>query len=451
MSEPIAPVLQRLLVAFALALSLIGAKTAPAVAQEARPPLRITITEGVSEPVPIAIPPFIAEGPGAQRLAEDIPGVIGADLAGSGLFRVLPPEAHLARITSFDARVSYDDWRAINAQGLVTGAVSVSGDRVTVKFRLYDVFAGQPMGEGVRFSASRRQWRRIAHKIADAVFGRITGEKGYFDSRIAFVAEAGPKGRRIKRIAIMDQDGANLRYLTDGRALVLSPHLSADGRRIVYTSYVGGAPRAAMLDVATGRSRILVPGETMSFAPRLSPDGRSVVYSAIVGGNVDLYRLDLATGTRTRLTRSPGIDTEASFSPDGRRIVFVSDRSGSPQLYVMPAAGGEAQRISFGPGRYGSPAWSPRGDRIAFTRQGRGRFHIGIMRPDGSDEKLLTTSFLDEGPSWAPNGRVIVFFREPPGEAGTPALFTVNVNGRNLRRLPTPGPASDPSWSGLLP
>ncbi len=451
MSEVITPVIKRLSVILALVLGLAGAGIAVVDAQEARPPLRITITEGVSQPVPIAIPLFIAEGPGAGRLAEDIPRVIGADLERSGLFRVLPPEAHLARITSFDARVSYDDWRAINAQGLVTGAVSVSGDRVTVKFRLHDIFAGQPMGEGMRFSARRGQWRRIAHKIADSVFERITGEKGYFDSRIAFVAEAGPKGRRIKRIAIMDQDGAGLRYLTDGRALVLSPHLSSDGKRIVYTSYAGGAPRAAMIDLATARSRLLAPGATMSFAPRLSPDGRTVIYSAIVAGNVDLYKLDLASGARTRLTRSPGIDTEASFSPDGRRIVFVSDRSGSPQLYVMPGEGGEAQRISFGPGRYGSPAWSPRGDRIAFTRQSRGRFHIGIMRPDGSDERLLTTSFLDEGPSWAPNGRVIVFFREPPGEAGTPALFTVNINGRNLRRLPTPGPASDPSWSGLLP
>ncbi|HHL20018.1 MAG TPA: Tol-Pal system protein TolB [Aliiroseovarius sp.] len=414
-------------------------------------PLRIEITEGVIEPLPFAVPDFQPENARAADMARQIARVVAADLAGTGLFREVPASAYISTITSFSSPVQFADWKAINAQALITGAVSRgSGGKLTVKFRLYDVFSQGQLGEGLQFAGSEASWRRIAHKVADAVYSRITGEAGYFDSRVVFVSESGPKNARLKRLAIMDYDGANLQYLTDSRSLVLAPRFSPTGDRVIYTSYETGFPKIYMLDVATvGRAALPTPQGNMSFAPRFSPDGRSVVFSLEQGGNTDIYRMNIDGGNPQRLTRAPSIETGPSFSPDGRQIVFSSDRSGSPQLYVMPAEGGEAKRISFGPGRYNTPVWSPRGDLIAFTKQNAGRFHIGVMRTDGTEERLLTASFLDEGPTWSPNGRVIMFTRVSQGAQGDSALYIVDITGRNLRRVATPGPASDPSWSPL--
>jgi TolB protein len=436
-----------------LALSLLAAAVPAALAQEARGPLRIEITEGVIEPLPFAAPVFVSETPGAETYARDITRVVVDDLTSTGLFRPIPESAFISRITSFDSPVQYADWKAINAQALITGSVAIAGDgRLVIRFRLHDVFAEAPLGEGLQFVAPPAIWRRIAHKVADAVYSRITGEAPYFDSRVVFVAESGPKDARIKRLAVMDQDGANLEFLTDGSALVIAPRFSPDGSRVLYTSYQTGFPQIYLLDLATGQRRALSdqPG-TITFAPRFSPDGRTVVYSMSSGGNTDIYAMDIATGTIRRLTETPSIETAPSFSPDGRSIVFESDRSGTQQIYIMPAAGGEARRISFGKGRYGTPVWSPRGDLIAFTKQNEGRFHIGVMRTDGSEERLLTASFLDEGPTWSPNGRVIMFTRQTRGAAGAPALYTVDITGRNLRRVPIDTAASDPSWGPLRP
>ncbi len=431
----------------AAALLALGA-VAPATAQDG--PLRIDITEGVIEPVPVALPQFLAEGAGAQELADRITGLVAEDLTGTGLFRRIPREAFISSVTSFSSPVQYADWKAINAQALVTGAVSVEGGRVVVKFRLYDVFAGTELGEGMQFAAPEDGWRRLAHKVADQVYSRITGEAGYFDSRVVFVSESGPKDQRSKRIAIMDYDGANVQYLTPSGSIVLAPRFSPDGNRVIYTSYETGNPRIHVLNVGDVQSRVL-PSQsgTMSFAPRFTPNGQGLLYSATTGANTDIYRMDIASGATSALTSGPAIETAPSFSPDGSKIVFESDRSGSQQLYVMPAGGGEPQRISFGPGRYGTPVWSPRGDLIAFTKQNGGRFHIGVMRTDGSEERLLTASFLDESPTWAPNGRVLMFARETQGAAGTSALYSVDISGRNLKRVPTPDGASDPSWGPL--
>ncbi len=435
-------------------LTLLAALTfwaMPATAQENSGPLRLEITEGVIEPMPFAVPDLVAESAQARDLATRIARVIAADLSGTGLFREIPAEAHIGRITSFDSPVQFADWRAINAQALVTGAVNLDGaGRVVVKFRIHDVFAGQELGRGQQLVGEPDGWRRIAHKVADQVYSRITGEGGYFDSRVVFVSESGPKGERAKRLAIMDYDGANLRYLTDASTIVLAPRFSPTGDRVLYTSYETGFPRIYLLDVAdVGRRALPTLDGTMSFAPRFSPDGRTVLYSLTQGGNTDLYTMDIASGASVRLTNAPSIETAPSYSPDGSRIVFESDRSGSPQLYIMEASGGEAQRVSFGRGRYGTPVWSPRGDLVAFTKQAEGRFHIGVMRTDGSEERLLTASFLDEGPTWAPNGRVIMFTRETRGEQGEARLYTVDITGRNLRQVPTNGGASDPSWGPL--
>ncbi|PWJ22518.1 TolB protein [Jannaschia seohaensis] len=423
---------------------------APSAAQDG--PLRITITDGVIEPLPFAVPTFVARNAAAQDIAQDITRVIAADLSNTGLFREIPQDAHIARVSSFDSTVQWSDWKAINAQALITGSVLVEGDgRIVVQFRLFDVFSEAQLGDGLQFVGTSDGWRRMAHKVADAAYSRITGEGPYFDSRVVFVSETGPKNARQKRLAIMDYDGANVQYLTSSDSIVLAPRFSPDGRRIIYTGYESGFPRVTVLDVATLQRRTLGDLNTnMSFAPRFSPDGSRAVYSAEVAGNTDLYLLDLNTGASTRLTSAPSIETAPSFSPDGSRIVFESDRSGAPQLYIMSAGGGEGNRISFGEGRYGTPVWSPRGDQIAFTKQNAGRFHIGVMRIDGSEERLLTGAFLDEGPTWAPNGRVVMFTRESPGAQGAPALYTVDVTGRNLQRAATPAAASDPNWGPLL-
>lgn len=441
--------LRKFLMTSAMALAALGI-AAPVVAQDG--PLRIEITDGVVEPMPFAIARFHDEG-GAGDYLNQVQSLIAADLTGTGLFREIPASAHIARPESFDAPVSYEDWKAINAQALITGAVRVEGGKVVVKFRLFDVFAGQPLGDGMQFDASTGNWRRAAHKAADQVYARLTGEGPYFDSRVAFVQERGPKDNRLKRIGIMDYDGANVKYLTDDSALVLKPRFSPDGFKILYTSYATGFPQAMVLDVNTLSSRALSAAQqgTMSFSPRFSPDGRWIVYSLEKNGNTDIYQMDAASGAQRPLTNAPSIETSPSYSPDGSQIVFESDRSGTPQLYIMGANGGEPRRISFGEGRYGTPVWSPRGDMIAFTRQVGAKFHIGVMRTDGSEEKMLTESFLDEGPTWAPNGRVVMFTRVTPGGNGEPRLHSVDITGRNMRPVKVNGAASDPDWGPLLP
>jgi len=438
------------LIAAALAVS-VSLPTA-AWAQQASPgPLRIEITEGVVEPVTIALPTFVPETPEAAQIASDMRAVVAADLAGSGLFREIPQSAHIARISDFNAGVAYSDWSAINAQGLVTGSVATTADgRLVVKFRLHDVFSQTELGDGQQFVGALGDWRRMAHKVSDQVYTRLTGEKGYFDSKIAFVSETGPKDARRKRIAVMDQDGANVQYLTDDSAIVFSPRWSPDNSKIVYTSLEGGTPRVIILDTRTLQKQPLgLQGFTS--APRFSSDGQQIVFAAGEGGSSDIFILDLASGATRQLTDTAAIETEPGFSPDGSQIVFESDRAGSQQIYVMPSSGGEAKRISFADGRYGTPVWSPRGDLIAFTKINNGTFYIGVMATDGARERDLASGFLVEGPSWSPNGRVVTYFKETAGEAGAPGLFTVDITGLTNRQIRTPSFASDPSWSGLLP
>ncbi|PIE09832.1 MAG: Tol-Pal system beta propeller repeat protein TolB [Rhodobacterales bacterium] len=413
-------------------------------------PLELELSQGVFEPLPIAIPAFEAETADAGNAAFDIARLVARDLTGTGLFREIGQDAYLSDPGGFTTPVNFGDWRTLNARAIVKGAVAVQGGQLVVKFRVYDVVTGAELGEGQQLVSPVNGWRRVAHKVADAAYSRVIGEGPYFDSRVVFVEETGPKDDRRKRLAIMDYDGANRSYLTDSGAIVLAPRFSPAGDRILYTSYRSGFPRIMVMDVASVSTQEILtqPGE-MAFSPRFSRDGSAVIYSLANGGNTDIWRTDLASGTHTRLTDSPAIDTAPSFAPDGNQIVFESDRSGTQQLYVMSAAGGEARRISFGEGRYGTPVWSPRGDLIAFTKQHAGRFHIGVMRTDGSEERLLTASRLDEGPSWAPNGRVIMFTRETEGAGGTASLMSVDITGRNLRPVPIDGAGSDPSWGPL--
>jgi len=411
--------------------------------------LRVDITSGVVQPVPIAVSPFSGDSPAAQERGAAIAQVISSDLAGSGLFEVIDRRAYIQTPEELRGQPRFADWRQINAQALVTGNVQAPpGGLLGVEFRLWDVFAGAQM-RGLQFDAPEAQWRRIAHKIADVIYERLTGEPGYFDTRITYIAETGAAARRNKRVALMDADGSANRYLTDGSFLALTPRFSPDGRRIAYMAFRQGPPRIYVQDIDTGRGSLLGDFAGMTFAPRFAPDGRSLLLTLAQNGNSDLYMWDIATRRASRLTNDAAIDTSPSFAPDGSRIVFNSDRGGRPQLYVMNRNGGAAARISFGEGRYGSPAWSPRGDLIAFMVIKGGKFSIGVMRPDGSDERLLTRSNLDESPTWAPNGRVIMFSRQ--SGSGRRRLFTIDVSGYNEREVSTPTDASDPDWSPTLP
>lgn len=417
----------------------------------AKAEIRIDMTQGVTEPLPIAISPFHPTTTTNADLATKIPEVIAEDLASSGLFKPISRSAYVQTPQSInDEGVRFGEWRAINAQAMVTGVITQTEDgRTRVEFRLWDVFSEKQL-TGMAYMTGQDNWRRIAHIIADEIYKRLTGEQGYFDSRIVYVSESGSTMNRVKRLAIMDQDGANHRYLTDGGSLVLTPRFSPASQQIAYMSYERGAPRVYLYDINTGRHEVLGNFPGMTFAPRFSPDGGKVVMSLAQGGNTDIYVMDLASRQPKKITTDPGIDTAPSYSPDGRQIVFESDRGGTQQLYVMDAGGGSAKRVTFGKGRYANPVWSPRGDLIAFTRMFQGQFYIGVIRPDGSGERLLSTAYHVEGPSWAPNGRVLTFFKEQgKGASKQASVFTIDITGYNERKLPTPQGGSDPAWSPL--
>ncbi len=449
-------------------VSAVIALPAPAQTPDARviPPtvtvpaqdrgLSVDVTDESAQDLTIIIPPMptaqavqTAAG-NTQALGQQISDVIAADLRNSGLFKPLGPTGVRAIPYGEVSAPDFAYWRGATAQALVQGFVRANGDgNLTVGCYLYDIALGTELTRQ-GFVVRPSEWRRAAHKCADTVYTRLTGEGPYFDSRVVYISETGPKAHRIKRLAIMDQDGANHRFLTNGQSIVLTPRLSPDDRRIAYMSYQNDRPTLYVYDLSNGTQRALVTDVSMAFAPRFSPDGRWILFTMSVAGNADVYRIAATGGAPQRLTSAPGIDTGGSFSPDGSRIVFESDRSGSQQLYVMNADGSQQQRISFGGGRYATPVWSPRGDLIAFTRMGGG-FRIGVMNPGGGGERLLTDSWGDEGPTWSPNGRVLMFFRGAQGASGKADVWAVDLTGATSRRIPTPLDGSDPAWGPLRP
>ncbi len=437
------------------------------VALPARAELRIDITRGTVEPVPIAVTDFLSgeqvekQGAGNSEtiqkeleLGRQIAAVIKANLERSGLFKPTDPKAFIEVEKSIGALPKFANWRVIGSQALTQGQIRIDGgNRLRVEFRLWDVVAEEHM-VGQVYSTVVSNWRRIAHIVADAIYMRFTGETGYFDTRIVYIAETGRQDRRVKRLAIMDQDGENHHFLTNGEDLVLTPRFSPSQQEITYMSYFGGVPRVYLFNIDTGRQEVLGDFPGMTFAPRFSPDGNKVIMSMARDGNTELFTMDLRTREVRRLTNHSAIDTGPYYSPDGKRIVFESDRSGTQQLYVMNADGRGVKRISFGRGRYATPVWSPRGDLIAFTKIQGGKFFIGVMKNDGTGERLLTDGFLVESPTWAPNGRVIMFFRETPGTKDgrkQSRLYSIDLTGFNEREVVTPMDASDPAWSPLIP
>jgi len=440
--------------AFLLLVVLLAAVGFVVPDRPARAELNVDITQGFVEPLPVAIAAFLADTANEAKIGKDIAGVISSDLERTGLFKPIDRGAFIQDAASLRKGPRFADWRLINAQALIHGSAERQPDgRLRVEFRLWDVFAEQQM-TGLAYFTTPSNWRRVAHIIADVIYKRLTGEDGYFDTRIVYVAESGPQNRRVKRLGIMDQDGENHRFLTAGDELVLTPRFSPTTQEITYLSYRGDVPRVYLFNLNTGQQEVLGDFPGMTFAPRFSPDGNKVIMSLAEDGNSDVYTMDLRTRRVSRLTNHPAIDTSASYSPDGRQIAFNSDRGGAQQLYVMDADGGDVRRISFNQGRYATPVWSPRGDLIAFTRMANGEFYIGVMRPDGSGERMLTKGFLVESPTWAPNGRVLSFFRQTPADSRgrlTSKVYTIDLTGFNEREVITPIDASDPAWSPLIP
>ena len=436
--------------AFGFALVAVGLMSAPASAQ-----VQIDINHPNREPMPIAVTDLVGASAQESQSGHDIASVVSADLERSGLFKPINPKAFIQTPESLQVQPRFADWKAINAQALVSGKVELTQEgKVRAEFRLWDVY-GEQMLVGYVYSLPQKDWRRIAHTIADAVYKRLTGEDGYFDTQIVYVAESGPQTKRIKRLAIMDQDSENHIFLTTGVDLVLTPRFSPNRREITYMSYYRDVPRVYVYDLDTGRREMLGDFPGMTFAPRFSPDGNKVIMSLAQNGTTNIYEMDLRTRHTTRITNNPFIDTSPSYSPDGAQITFNSDRSGNQQLYVMNADGSDAHRISNGDGRYATPVWSPRGDLIAFTKWKGGEFYIGVMRPDGSGERLLTQGFLVEAPTWAPNGRVLAFWKQErtdsSGRGGSTKLYTIDLTGFNERQMVTPLDGSDPAWSPLIP
>ncbi len=444
--------MQQLKFLFVSGLALVSAATQ--AQQPAPAPSGPELVEvDVADTKRVAVPYFVAPQPAdtvagnTTNLSRQISDVIAANLRSSGLFEPIGPSGLRAITLGEVTAPQFDYWKGRSADQLIEGFVKVGADgNLTVGCYLYDVNFGQEVTR-LGFVLPPAEWRRAAHKCSDAMYSKLTGENPFFDSRVAYIAETGPKGKRVKRLAIMDSDGANHKFLTSGTATALTPRYSPNYKSILYLSYQDGNPRIYVYDIDSGRQRLITASKNPTFAPRWSPDGQTILYSMAVSGNTDVYKISVNGGTPVRLTTAPGIDVGGSFSPDGRQVVFESDRGGSQQVYVMGADGSSQRRVSNGGGRYATPEWSPRGDLIAYTRIA-GDFRVGVMRPDGSGERLLTNSWQDEAPTWAPNGRLIQFFRTEKN-SGKTSVWQVDLTGRNERKLPTPVDGSDPAWGPI--
>ena len=424
--------------------------------------IEVDISRGNLNPLPISVSPLFADKTSNNLLKNDlklenlgikIADVIENNLKQTGLFNPLSREAFLQKPDIAHLKPRFEDWALIKSQALITGKIIYKDEKLKVEFRLWDILAGREM-LALAFTTVPNNWRRVGHIISDKIYERLTGEKGYFDTRIIYVAETGPKTQRVKKLAIMDQDGFNTKYLTLGNELVLTPRFNPTNQMVTYLSYFKNLPRVYLLDIETGMQEVVGDFPGMTFAPRFSPDGKKIIMSFAKDGNSDIYTMDLENRIVERITNHPSIDTSPSFSPDGKFITFNSDRSGFQQIYIMKNDGTKVKRISFGKGLYGTPVWSPRGDLIAFTKLHKGKFYIGVMRVDGSGERLLTENYYQEAPSWSPNGRVLIFYRETKtdseGKGFSAKLWSIDLTGYNERQVETLTDASDPSWSSLL-
>ena len=440
------PFIRRLLLVLVAFCTMFAASSAHAR-------VKIDLNSPGAAPIPVAVPDFYGADAESAQYGRDLAGVIRNNFSNSTPFKVLKQQAFLQSPQQLATTgPAFADWKGINADALLTGTVQViNGQQIRVEYRLFDTQSEQQL-LGRRYTVDLRFWRHVAHRVSDDVYQELTGESGYFATRIVHIGETKVPGQPLlKKLCVMDQDSANYQCLTDGMALVLTPRFNPNLQKIIYMSYASGKPRLYLLDMPTGQQTIIGDFEGLNSTPRFSPDGSKVAMTLTQGheGNPEIYVMDMGSRAIRRLTYQSGIDTSPSFSPDGRKIVFNSDRGGQAALYIMDADGSNVKRLTYGAGRYYAPAWSPRGDLICFVKQSGGTFHVGVIDPDGQEERLLTDSYMDDNPTWAPNGRVIVFQRQG-NRSDRSRIMTIDLTGYNLRELPTPTNASDPAWSPLI-
>lgn len=442
------PLLRKIYLKFAhFCALLVCALLALGISFPVHAALEITINQGSIAPTPIAIVLEPSEDAEAQAALARMQEVIESDFSNTGLFALIPASAFIQKPETLSSGLHYSEWRLIKADKILTlKVVERSFDKLRIEARLYDSIQ-EKMIEGRSFSADLKNWRRIAHKIADMTYQKVTGDPGYFDTQIVYVSYSQKGIKRQERIAIMDYDGANHFYLTDGKNLVMTPRFSPNRRYVTYLDYQNKKPRVFLYDRAKNKKILVGHFPGMTFAPRFSYDGKHLVLSFSQNGNTSLFEMDLETLKMKQLTSGPVIDTSPSYAPTGDRLVFNSDRTGRTQLYVLDLAKGEPERISFGEGSYRTPVWSPRGDWIAFTKMYQGEFYIGVIRPDGSGERLITKGYLVEAPSWSPNGHAILFTRDD--RQGKPRLHAIDFTGFNERQISTPDNAIQGDWSML--
>ncbi len=410
--------------------------------------LRIDVTEGTFQPIPLAITSFDSGGdPYLAQAAKDITDVIKSDLTNCGLFKIVDPNAYIQ--TSYDVMSNprFADWKVLNAEGLVGGIVKRNGSNLQADFRLFDVFTEKQLA-GLSKTSEAANWRRVGHQIADAIYEAMTGDKGYFDTRVVYVAESGSELQRKYRLAIMDYDGENHQFITSGSTRVLTPRFSPDRLKIAYVDFGQNdkTPTLHVHDLQSGHSESLASVEGQRMSPRFSPQGDHLILSTAKNGAASLYKMPLTTKKLEKLTSNTStIDVSPCYSPDGSQVTFISDRGGAPQIYVGDSTGNNATRVSYSQGWYDNPIWSPRGDLIAFTRQSKGTFYIGVIRPDGSGERMLDAGYLLEGPTWSPNGREIMYTCQASSHNKV-GICSVDITGNHKRVINTPGEGSYPTW-----
>lgn len=416
--------------------------------------LKVQVNRGIFSPIPIAVTDFVSDN---SELGKNISQVIANDLGSSGLFRTVPKDAYIQDCESLNKVVRFPDWRLIKVDGLVYGDVKESGGQITVTFKLVDVFSEKQM-LALQMQSSKSDWRKLAHMISNTIYERLTGEKGYFTTKVAYVSETGRADQRVKRLAIMDYDGENHRYLTTGRTFVMTPRFSPDGNKIAYFTIINHQGNVYIYDINNHTTELLGRFKGMSYAPRFSADGKFILFSVAEGMTSHIFEMDLKTRTKRQLTKVPALNTSPYYSPDGSKIAFVSDRSGTPQIYIMERSGefgGEsAKRITYGQGRYYTPVFSPNGQHLAFTKTYMGTFYVGVLKPDGTSERTLAQGFFVEAPTWSPNSQMVMYTRRtqinPNTKSEVARVYSVHVSGFNEREILTPQDATDPEWSNSL-
>ena len=422
--------------------------------------LEIGISQGSIKPTPIAVSDFFAQDLKSKKIGKDISKVISSNLKRSGLFVLINKKSFIQDSESLNKQPRFEDWKLIKAEHLVSGSINIKDDSIEVEFRLFDIVA-QKQSTGKRYETGINNWRRVSHIISDEIFERITADNGFFDTRIVYIAESGPLGKKQKRLAIMDQDQYNHRFLSDGSYMVLTPRFSPTSQKIAYMSYINKKPRVFLLDIETGQQEMVGDFPGMTFAPRFSPDGKKIImsFSDPDVGNAEIYSMSLSTRRVERLTNNPNIDVSPSYSPDGKKIVFNSDRGTRQHLYVMDSNGKNLKRISKEAGSYFTPVWSPRGDKIAFTKLENKQFYIGIMDTDGKNERMIAEEFHVEGPTWAPNGAYLMYYKQSKTfvdsngnvkSGGESKLYMIDITGHREIEIITPLEGSDPAWSSLM-